>query len=282
MPLFYLRRLTGTQRNERANRHLARYLAFIAGATNAGGLLAVGHYTSHMSGNTSRLGDDLAQGHLDGVLLSALVLFSFFSGAVTATLMATHARRRHRARYAGALALETVAVAAVLGLSLMITQHPALTIVSAALLGFGMGIQNALVTRLSGAVVRTTHMTGVVTDLGIETVRLAQWFRDRTVGMTLVQRCHHLWRLRGHAELKKLRLHLSIYGSFVTGAVMGPVLYVRFGRPTLLAPLGVLVALVIFDTVIGFREAEHSAHGTNPVSAVPTTPKSAGGTARSA
>ena len=119
-----------------------------------------------------------------------------------------------------------------------------------------------------------------------QTVRtIVNQFADLTVvavGMTLVQRCHHLWRLRGHAELKKLRLHLSIYGSFVTGAVMGPVLYVRFGRPTLLAPLGVLVALVIFDTVIGFREAEHSAHGTNPVSAVPTTPKSAGGTTRSA
>jgi hypothetical protein len=42
MPLFYLRRLTGSQRTENANRHLARYLAFIAGAANAGGLLAVG------------------------------------------------------------------------------------------------------------------------------------------------------------------------------------------------------------------------------------------------
>ena len=64
MPLFYLRRLTGTQRTERANRHLARYLAFIAGATNAGGLLAVGHYTSHMSGIISAMADDLALARL--------------------------------------------------------------------------------------------------------------------------------------------------------------------------------------------------------------------------
>ncbi len=55
MPLFYLRRLTGSRRTEIANRHLARYLAFIAGATNAGGLLAVGQYTSHMSGIVSAM-----------------------------------------------------------------------------------------------------------------------------------------------------------------------------------------------------------------------------------
>ena len=41
-----------------------------------------------------------------------------------------------------------------------------------------MGLQNALVTRVSGAVVRTTHMTGVLTDIGIELVRMRAWVRD--------------------------------------------------------------------------------------------------------
>ncbi|HZD45747.1 MAG TPA: DUF1275 domain-containing protein, partial [Acidobacteriaceae bacterium] len=58
MPLFYLRRLTGSKRTESANRHLARYLAFIAGAANAGGFLAVRQYTSHMSGMVAAMADN--------------------------------------------------------------------------------------------------------------------------------------------------------------------------------------------------------------------------------
>ena len=42
-----------------------------------------------------------------------------------------------------------------------------------------MGMQNSLVTRLSGAVVRTTHLTGVVTDLGIEAARWYRWHRAK-------------------------------------------------------------------------------------------------------
>jgi uncharacterized membrane protein YoaK (UPF0700 family) len=51
MPVPYLRRLTGSNRNQTANRQLADFLAFIAGAANAGGYVAVKQYTSHMSGN---------------------------------------------------------------------------------------------------------------------------------------------------------------------------------------------------------------------------------------
>ena len=51
--ILYLRRLTGKERSERSDRHLARFLTFIAGAANAGGFLAVQQYTSHMSGIVS-------------------------------------------------------------------------------------------------------------------------------------------------------------------------------------------------------------------------------------
>lgn len=60
MPLLYLRRLTSRKRTESANRHLARYLAFVAGAANAGGFLAVRQYTSHMSRIVASMADNLA------------------------------------------------------------------------------------------------------------------------------------------------------------------------------------------------------------------------------
>lgn len=50
MPINYARRLIGSERSDTANRHLGFALAFVAGAINAGGFLAVQQYTSHMTG----------------------------------------------------------------------------------------------------------------------------------------------------------------------------------------------------------------------------------------
>jgi uncharacterized membrane protein YoaK (UPF0700 family) len=44
-----------------------------------------------------------------------------------------------------------------------------------------MGLQNALVTKLSHAESRTTHMTGIVTDIGIELGKLLYWNADRSL-----------------------------------------------------------------------------------------------------
>jgi uncharacterized membrane protein YoaK (UPF0700 family) len=94
MPLYYLGSLTASQRTENANRHLARYLAFIAGATNAGGLLAVGQYTSHMSGIISAMADNFAVGSIRLILSGLLAVISFLSGALLTTLLVRWARAR--------------------------------------------------------------------------------------------------------------------------------------------------------------------------------------------
>lgn len=59
MPIKYARRLTGSERSRHANRHLGFALAFVAGAANAGGFLAVQQYTSHMTGIVSAMADNL-------------------------------------------------------------------------------------------------------------------------------------------------------------------------------------------------------------------------------
>ena len=62
MPVQYLTALTATVRTHRANLHLGVALAFVAGALNAGGFLAIGQYTSHMTGVISSAADDLVLG----------------------------------------------------------------------------------------------------------------------------------------------------------------------------------------------------------------------------
>ncbi|MEE3100087.1 MAG: DUF1275 family protein, partial [Pseudomonadota bacterium] len=66
-----LARIAGRERDARSDARLALLLVFVAGAANAGGFMAVGHYTSHMTGIVSGMADDLALGRLTLVAAGA-------------------------------------------------------------------------------------------------------------------------------------------------------------------------------------------------------------------
>ena len=78
----YLRALTTAERNPRANRHLGRLLAFVAGAANAGGFLAVQQYTSHMTGIVSEMADNIALGQFTLVVAGGGATAGLFCGAL--------------------------------------------------------------------------------------------------------------------------------------------------------------------------------------------------------
>ena len=94
MPLDYARRLTGRERTAEGNARLGHVLAFVAGATNAVGFLAVQQYTSHMTGIVSAMTDHLALGDDDVVLAGLGGLLCFLLGAMTSAVMVNFARRR--------------------------------------------------------------------------------------------------------------------------------------------------------------------------------------------
>ena len=94
MPINYARRLTGSQRTPAADRHLGYTLAFVAGAINAGGFLAVRQYTSHMTGIVSAMADDLAIGIHELALAGAGALLSFVAGAMCTAVLVNFGRRR--------------------------------------------------------------------------------------------------------------------------------------------------------------------------------------------
>jgi uncharacterized membrane protein YoaK (UPF0700 family) len=205
MPLEFARRLTGRQRSAQADRQLGFGLAFCAGAINAGGFLAVRQYTSHMTGIVSAMADNVALGSYDLVLVGVGALFSFVAGAVCSTVMVNLARERQlNSEYASPLLLEAVLLLCfgVLG-AWLAEVHGLFVPVTVMLLCFIMGLQNAVITKLSGAVIRTTHITGVVTDIGIE------------LGQLLIRSKHfnkaHLGTL--------LRLGLAFFIGGVVGAL---------------------------------------------------------------
>lgn len=107
MTFSFLHRLTGRHRTRSANRQLGAVLAFVAGAVNAGGFLAVRRYTSHMTGVISGVADDLAVGDLALALAGLASLLAFMAGAASTALLINWARRRQmHSKYALALLLE--------------------------------------------------------------------------------------------------------------------------------------------------------------------------------
>ena len=180
MPANYARYLIGRHRSVEANRHLGWALAFVAGAINAGGFLAVRQYTSHVTGTVSSLADNLALGHLDLVVDAIVGVLSFLAGAMCCALMVNFARRRQlSSEFALPLMLEAALILCFGLMGSRLSGFEGLLVpFTVVLLCFIMGLQNAVVTKLSNSVIRTTHMTGIVTDLGIELGKALYWNRD--------------------------------------------------------------------------------------------------------
>lgn len=180
MPANYARYLIGRHRSVEANRHLGWALAFVAGAINAGGFLAVRQYTSHVTGTVSSLADNLALGHLHLVVDAIVGVLSFLAGAMCCALMVNFARRRQlSSEFALPLMLEAALILCFGLMGSRLSGFEGLLVpFTVVLLCFIMGLQNAVVTKLSNSVIRTTHMTGIVTDLGIELGKALYWNRD--------------------------------------------------------------------------------------------------------
>jgi uncharacterized membrane protein YoaK (UPF0700 family) len=194
MPIEYLRALTRRERTQCANERLAGYLALIAGAANAGGYLAVRQYTSHMSGIVSAMSDNVALHDTGAVLAGGGALVSFLAGAACTAVMVNWARRRKlEGVYAMPLMVEA-GLLLVFGLTggHLKEHHWLFVPATVMLLCFTMGLQNAIITKISHAEIRTTHVTGMVTDIGIELGKWAYWSRmevaERPGGSVLFRR----------------------------------------------------------------------------------------------
>jgi uncharacterized membrane protein YoaK (UPF0700 family) len=234
MPVDYLRTLTAPERTRRSNLHLGLTLAFVAGATNAGGFLAVKEYTSHMTGVLSSMADDLALGRIDLVLDWLGSLVAFLLGAATSAVLINWGKRRDaRHAYALPLLLEATLLLAfgVLGaLHHLIGMSMALTV---ALLCFVMGLQNAMITKVSNAEIRTTHVTGLVTDIGIELGKMLYWNRTHDSPA----------QPRVRANRERLKVHLGLVASFFVGGVTGALGFKHVGYVSTV-PLALMLALL--------------------------------------
>ncbi|RYF18149.1 MAG: DUF1275 domain-containing protein [Comamonadaceae bacterium] len=206
----FIRGWTDVDRTTQANVRLGAFLAFVAGATNAGGFLAVGQYTSHMTGLLSSVADNLVLGQLTLAIAAAGAVVAFVGGAMTTAILVNWGlRRRLHSAYGLPLFLESVAllVFGVAGASIGVYE-PLFLPLTVVLLCFIMGLQNAVITKISKAEIRTTHVTGLVTDIGIELGKLL-YINPRESGEPVL------------ANRRKLRIHTVLVSCFFVGGLAG-------------------------------------------------------------
>jgi uncharacterized membrane protein YoaK (UPF0700 family) len=246
MPVHALQRLTSITRSNRANYQLGSYLAFIAGAVNAGGFLAINRYTSHMSGIISAVGDDLALGNFTAVMAGLALLFSFVFGATTTTILVNWGQRRQiHSRYALPLLLEAIVLLlfGIVGANLaMYTQFTVPVIVF--LLCYVMGLQNAIITKISKSEIRTTHMTGVATDIGIELGKLLYWNQSKAA--------NEIHFVRYNRE--KLKDYALIISMFTAGAVIGATAFKHIGFVAVLPISLSLIGIALLQVARDFKQ----------------------------
>jgi len=231
-----LRGWTEVQRTSQVNVRLGVTLSFVAGATNAGGFLAVGQYTSHMTGIVSSVADNLVLGQM--ALAGLMALVAFMGGAMTTAWMVNWAlRRKLQSAYARPLLLEAVLLLVFglfgAGINYFAVLFVPLTVL---VLCFIMGLQNAVIPKISNSEIRTTHITGLVTDLGIELGKMFYINRLREATPVVANR-------------KKLKLNATLIGSFFVGGLLGALGFKSLGFITTL-PLSIFLLVLVWRPVI--------------------------------
>ncbi|MEQ7802017.1 YoaK family protein [Pedobacter sp. ASV1-7] len=219
----------GSKRTYRHNVRLAALLCVTAGFVNAAGFLGFSVLTTNVTGHAALFAERIAMQDWQTARVIALWMFLFFAGAFISSLIVSLVGRNQQFSYVIPILLE-LAVLLVVGLtghlydgSLVVRE------VFAGSLLFVMGLQNSLVSMISGSVVRTTHLTGTFTDLGIE---IAQFFLK-------VNRTNIL--------CSRIKLRAAIVLFFLAGALLGAYLFNRFNFYAFLFPVFVLIYALFYD-----------------------------------
>ncbi len=224
----------GKARTYKHNFRLAVFLSFTAGLVNICGLLALGVLTTNVTGHFAFFSEAIQKHDLVYASVFLFYILSFLLGAFSSSLITEYyIRKESFTAYNTAIFIE-------IGLLFLIgtlgNNLPAGELnrefLSCVLL-FAMGLQNSLVTSISNSTVRTTHLTGLFTDLGIE---LSQLFYYRAAGQ--------------RERLKKnIYLRCGIIAFFFLGCVSGGFLFTVLKFKVLIIGAIILFAALGYDNL---------------------------------
>ncbi len=220
----------GRGRNYTHNLKLASILSCVAGLVNITGVLAVGTLTTNVTGHFAFFSEQLILMNYKMALIYLLYIAFFLMGAtVSGFIVELASKKKSHNAYIIPICIESIILISVGLVPALFKAGPTLpTIISA------MGLQNALVTKVSQSVVRTTHLTGLFTDLGIEISQLL-FYRE------IVE------KVKLH---KSIFLKLMIIGGFFFGGIIGGFMFQYFKLKTLMLPATMLLFALWYDHIL--------------------------------
>lgn len=220
----------GKTRTPKHNLGIASLLSFVAGLVNVVGFFSVQRLTTNVTGHFAFFVDEVFKLNFTNAFHFALFVFYFLFGAFFANFtVETYSRIRENETYVFPIITEAVILTVIaFSGSYLMKVNP--DVIAYSLL-FAMGMQNSLVTSISKSIVRTTHLTGLFTDMGIEFSQLF-FFKDQ----------FHKRRL-----LKSIRLRLTIIIMFFFGGLSGGVLFEHFGIKSLILGSVILLGGLSYD-----------------------------------
>lgn len=220
----------GKTRTFKHNLRIASLLSFVAGIVNVAGFLAVQRLTTNVTGHFAFFVDEIFKLNFWQGFIYFLYIFFFFLGSFASNLLVEIvSKTSDRFIYIIPTIIESLILffLAVFG-QFLIAQNP--NFLACSLL-FAMGLQNSLVTTISNATVRTTHLTGLFTDLGIELSQLFFYKQDDQ-----------------KAKLySSIKLRLTIIVFFFIGGLLGGILYAPLRLYVLAIAATVLIVGIIYD-----------------------------------
>lgn len=237
----------GAKRTPQHNLKLATLLGLTAGFVNAEGFLGFSILTTNVTGHAALFAERIAFQDWKTAAVIALWMFLFLAGAFFTSIILSFTGENQRFSYFIPVIIEIL----ILLVSALYGHKYNGTLAAkeffAGSLLFAMGLQNALVSMVSGSVVRTTHLTGTFTDLGID----------------LAQILHGNKAERPNLKSKiKLRIYIIFF--FMAGAVLGAYLFQGFGFPSFFAPITILLFALVYD-LLRIKAKKYYRTGVNAV-----------------
>ncbi len=233
------------QRSMADNLKLGVLSAFAAGMTNVAALVLFFSFASNITGHFAILAEEVASGSWYQVAVVFLWIFLFLGGSFISNFVIIHGDKRKRLlNHAIPLLLEIVCLIVVGGYGHF---HYSETLVETelllAVLLLAMGIQNGLTASISNFAVKTTHLTGLTTDLAIH----------------LSMATRKYWREKPEVR-RKIILLSSIAVAYVAGGIVAGSITRMFEYKVFFFIATLLAGVLLYDVARYGLSARGGAH----------------------
>ncbi len=189
-------------------------LTLISGIVNVVGFLSFAHQgLTHLTGITTHISIFVSNNEIENAIKALVLVLSFVFGSVVSGFVVQKSNLKLGRNYGFVLILESILL--FVSISFLIKE----SLIGECLVASACGLQNAMATTYAGSILRTTHLTGVFTDLGI-------W-----IG-------HYLKKLT--VDPFAIKIYMILIAGFFTGGLLGSYLFNRFEYFALMFPSAVL------------------------------------------